>query len=226
MFDYVRKLKLAASDTGRRVGLKAAAAVVGLVAAGFLIAAFWTLLADTFDLGSLWASVIVFVVFLVIAAILWSMSNTVKHPVPSTDELKREVEARASLAAEAGLEMAKTKAREVVDLADNRIHSLLDAASEKAAGLVDSAEAKVQGFTRGAMVDAADKVGLNQERMDDLAELATNVRQSRATPVIGVAGALALGLALASRFGRRDDYDDFDYAYDYDAEDWDEEPYV
>lgn len=223
MFDYVRKLKLAASDMGRRVGLKAAAAAVGLVAAGFLIAAFWTLLAYTFDLGSLWASVIVFVVFAIIAAVLWSMSNTVKHPVPSTDELKREVEARASLAAEAGLEKAKIKAREVVDLADNRIHSLLDTASEKAATLVDNAEAKVQRFTRTAVVDAADKVGLNQERIDDLSDMATRVRESRAAPAIGVAGALVLGLALASRLAGRND--DLDYAY-YDGEDWDDEPYA
>ena len=56
MFDYARKLQLAASDMGRRVGLKAAAAVVGLVAAGFLIAALWTFLADTLDWGPLVAT--------------------------------------------------------------------------------------------------------------------------------------------------------------------------
>lgn len=204
MFDYARKLQLAASDMGRRVGLKAAAAVVGLVAAGFLIAALWTFLADTLDWGPLAASLVVAVLFGAVAGVLLAMSNKVQHPVPSTDELKREVEARASLAAEAALDRAKEKAREVVDMAENRVHGLIDTASYKASSLVGDAEARVQKFTHSTVSTVAHKAGLDSGVVDDVKGFVQDMRASRAGPAVGVLGAFAVGIALASALGQRD----------------------
>ena len=160
MFDYARKMQLAASDLGRRAGMKAAAAVAALIAAVFLLMALWTFIARTLDWGPLAASLIIGLLFLAAAAIVWMMSNRVKHPVPSTDELKREVEARVSLATEAALDRAKEKAREVVDMAGNKASALMDEASYKAAAFVDDTEAKVQHFAHSCLLytsDAADE---------------------------------------------------------------------
>ena len=56
MFDYARNMQLALSDAGRRAGMKAAAGVVALIGAGFLVAALWTFLAYHLHWGSLGAS--------------------------------------------------------------------------------------------------------------------------------------------------------------------------
>jgi len=227
MFDYARRMKLAVSDMGRRAALKAAAAVLALIAAGFLIAALWTLFARTFGWGPLWASVVVAVLFGVIAGVLLAMSSKVEHPVPSTDELKREVEARVSLAAKAGMDQAKEKAREVMDLAENKVHAAIDTASYKASSLVGDAEAKVQQFARNTVSDAARKVGLDGGPVDELLDLVGEVRQSRAGPVLGVLGAFVVGMALASRMGQREEYED-DWSPDQgeDDGDWDENFYA
>lgn len=226
MFDYARKMQLAASDLGRRAGLKAGAGVLGLIAAGFLIAALWTLLARTFGWGPLWASLVIGVLFLIVAGILWGMSNAVKHPAPSTDELKREVEARATMAAEAAIDKAQVKAREVVDIAENKAVALIDQARYKAESFVNDTEAKVQRFTRQTVDNTARKVGLTPDLVDDAKDLADRAKSSRAMPAATVIGAFAVGLALASRLGARfreqsewdevwaeDDYEDDYYGY-------------
>jgi hypothetical protein len=222
MFDYAHRMQLAVSDLGRRVAYKAVAAVLALVAAGFLIAALWTLFARTFDWGPLWASVAVAVLFGAGAGILLAMSKTVKHPVPSTDDLKREVEARVSLAAEAGMDRAKEKAREVVDHAENKVHGLIDKASYKAAEVVESAEAKVQQFTKGTVAQASSKLGFDGGPAEQLLDKVSEVSRSRAGPAIGLAGAFILGIALASRLGQ---HDEGDWVED-DSEDWDEDIYA
>src|SRR5690606_13090391 len=107
MFDYAKNLQLALKDIGRRVGMQAGAAVVMVIGAGFLLAALWTFLAYTLDWGSLGASLAIGLLFLIIGFIVLKMGQTVKHPVPSTDELKAEVETRVSLAADAALEKAR-----------------------------------------------------------------------------------------------------------------------
>lgn len=220
MFDYVRKLQLAVSDMGRRVGLKAAAGVVALVAAGFLIAALWTFIARTLEWGPLAASLIIGVLFGVVAAVLLSMSNNVKHPVPSTDELKREVEARAKLASEAAMDKAKEKAREVVDMAENKVHGLIDTATYKASSLVDDAEARVQTFTREAVSSVVHKTGLDSGVVDDVKDFVQDLRSSRAGPAVGVLGAFAVGLGIAAALGRRDHGS---YENRWDGRDWAED---
>lgn len=221
MFDYARKLQLAATDIGRRAGLKAAAGVIALVAAGFLLAALWTFLARTLGWGPLWASLAIGVLFAVVAGVLLAMSNTVKHPVPSTEELKREVEARASLATEAALDKAKEKAREVVDMAENKVHGLIDTASYKASSLVGDAEARVQKFAHSTLESAGHKLGLDSGAVEDVKAFVGDFRASRAAPAIGLLGAFAVGMAFASRMGQgRGGRADDDWSGDWSEDNW------
>ena len=219
MFDYARKLQFAASDMGRRLGLKAVAGVLAAIAVGFLIAALWTFLARNLGWGPLGASLAIGVIFAVIAGILLAMSNKVKHPVPSTDELKREVEARASLATEVALDRAKEKAREVVDMAENKVHGLIDTATFKASSLVNDAESRVQTFANNTVNRAVHRVGLDSGIIEEVTDAVQSARQSRAAPAMGVLGAFAVGIALANGLRRRDDhlYDD-----DWPDDDWSE----
>lgn len=216
MFDYARNMQLALADTGRRVAFKAAAGVVALLGAGFLLAALWTFLADNLDWGPLGASLAIGLLFVVIGVVLLMMSKTVKHPVPSTDELRAEVEERVSLATDAALEKARIKATEVVDTVENRVHALVDDVSFRAAKFADDAEAKVQGFTRNVVGDtvgqAAAKVGLTPQFLSDAQETLGRVKDSRAATIPPVLGAFAIGIALASKFQNwrhSDDYDDY-----------------
>ncbi|MRX51252.1 phage holin family protein [Paracoccus sp. S-4012] len=226
MFDYARKMQLAVSDMGRRAGLKAGAGVLGLIAAGFLLAALWTLLARTFGWGPLWASLAIGVLFLVVAGILWGMSSNVKHPVPSTDELKREVEARATMAAEVAMDKAQVKAREVVDMAENKAMSLIDQARYKAEAFVNDTEAKVQRFTRQTVDNTARKVGLTPDLVDDAKDLAERAKSSRAMPAATVIGAFAVGLTLASRLGARlREQSEWDEVWDEDDDEADDHGY-
>ena len=155
MFDYARNMQLALSDAGRRVALKAAAGIVIAVGAGFLIAALWSFLAWNLGWGPVGASLAIGLLFVVVGIVFLSMSKKVNHPVPSTDELKAEVETRLSLATDAAMEKARIKAVEVVDNVENRVHSFVDDVTYKAERFVDNAEAKVQGFTRNVAGQAA-----------------------------------------------------------------------
>ena len=94
MFDYARNMQLALSDTGRRVALKAAAGAVIALGAGFLIAALWSFLAWNLGWGPVGASLAIGLLFVIVGVVLFSMSKTVKHPVPSTDELKADARVR------------------------------------------------------------------------------------------------------------------------------------
>lgn len=201
MLDYARRLRLAVSDAGRRAGLKAAAGALVAVAAGFLVAALWTLLARHAGLGSLGASLAVAALFGAVAAILWMMGSKVRHPAPTTEDLKREVEARASLAAEAALDKAKAKAVEVVDHAENRAHSLLDTANHKAHELAHNAEARVLGIAGGAAETVSRRA---EEGLSAVNEVVMTVRQARATPGAALLTAAVVGLALAGAIRGRE----------------------
>lgn len=231
MLAYARNMQLAASDLGRRVGLKVAAGVAGLLAAGFLIAALWTLLARNFGWGPLWASVGVAVLFLLVAAIAWSVSNTVKHPVPTTDELKREVEARVSLATDVALDKAHAKARQVIDDAGEKAVALMDDAGNRASAFVSDAKAKVQGFvgnvdervrsfTHSAPNAVARSVGLTPEFFDEAQQFTDKVKSSKAMPAASLLGAFAVGLTIATKLqaARHERQDEW-----YDGDDWDDE---
>lgn len=201
MLDYARRLRLAVSDAGRRAGLKAAAGALIAVAAGFLVAALWTLLARHAGLGSLGASLAVAALFGAGAAILWMMGTRVRHPAPGAEDLKREIEARASLAAEAALDKAKAKAVEVVDHAENRAHSLLDTANHKAHELAHNAEARVLGIAGGAAENVSRRA---EASLSAVNEVVMTVRQARATPGAALLTAAVVGLALAGAIRGRD----------------------
>lgn len=231
MFDYARNLKLAAQDTGRRVAIKAAAGTAVTLGAGFLLAALWTFLARTLGWGSLAASLVIGVVFVAIGAALLAVSNKIKHPAPTTEDLKAEVETRLALATDAALEKARLKATEVVDTVENRVHSVVDNMTHKASQFADSAEARVQGFTRNVTENmvgqAAQKVGLTPRRVAQAEAAAERFRHSNAATIPPLVGAFAVGIALASRLQSwRHSDDDVDAAPDWEAgweDDWSDE---
>lgn len=215
MFDYVNKLQLALGDKARRTGLKIGAGVVGLIATGFLLAALWGWLAYQMDLGPTMASLIIGGAFLLIALILFGMSKSERHSMPSTDELKSEVEARLSLATDTALDKAKGKAEDTMDSAQARVSSLFSAVEDKARGLVDHTEARVQNvassFT-GVASSTARKAGLTRDNIDAAKETLDRATDSRAAPGVGLVGAFAVGMAIAGALkgrGGRDRDDEY-----------------
>lgn len=213
MFDFTRKVQLALGDTARRAALKAGAGVAGLIASGFLLAALWSFLATELGWGSALASLTIAVLLAVIAAVLIAISSRRKHEMPSTDDLKREVEARVTLAADAAATKARAEAARVMDMAETKAHALMDQAGYRAAKLANDAERKVFGTVR----QTARAVGLSGDKPRPA------VRQnfvaappaSRPAPAVSSAGmakalgAIAVGITLAAKLqeGRRRDQD-------------------
>lgn len=226
MFDYARNMQLALSDAGRRVALKAAAGIVVALGAGFLIAALWSFLAWNLGWGPVGASLAIGLLFVIGGVILLSMSKKVNHPVPSTDELKAEVETRLSLATDAALEKARIKAVEVVDNVENRVHSLVDGLTYKAERFVDDAEAKVQGFTRNVAGQAAQKVGLTPQFFAEAQDTMNRVKDSNAATIPPLLSAFAVGIALANRVQAWRRSDDHRYDDPYDRNDQDDDYYA
>lgn len=148
MFDFARRMQLAAGDSIRRVALKAAAAGIGLVGLGFLLAALWSFLAETLDWGPVLASLTIGAGLAAIAGILFAMSLQRRHEMPTTEDLKREVQARAAMATDAAVERARTEAARVVDMAGDRAQALVEEASYRAGKLANDAERKVFGILR------------------------------------------------------------------------------
>lgn len=221
MFDYASKMQLALSDAVRRVAIKAIAGVVALIGAGFLLAALWTFLARKLGWGPLGASLAIGLLFIVIAAVLMGRSKTVAHPVPTTDELRAEVETRVSLATDAALEKARSKATEVVDTVEDKLTLLVDTAADRAGSLVRDAESRVHGLTRDVASGAARKVGLTPQFFSDAQNTIDRVKDSNAATVPPVLGAFAVGLVLASKLKKRHRRDDF-ADYEQFDENWDD----
>ncbi|WP_134725873.1 phage holin family protein [Paracoccus luteus] len=215
MFDYARNMQLALGDVARRTAMQAAAGVVIAIGAGFLIAALWTFLADTLDWGPLGASLAVGLLFVIAGVVVIMMAKKVKHPIPSTDELRAEVETRVSLATDAALEKARIKATEVVDTVENKVHGLVDTVSYKASQFAGEAEAKVQGLTRNAADHAARSVGLTPEVVAQARQTVEKVKHSNAATIPPLLGAFAVGIALASRIRSWRDDDDEDDQWSY-----------
>lgn len=222
MFDYTRKLQLALTDRLRRAGLMAGAGVVLLVAAGFLLAALWTWLAWYLHWGPLWASLAIGLGFLLIGLVLAGMAKAERHPAPTTDELKAEVEERLNLAAHAAvakasavadrtLERASEKAGLLMETAQQRAHSVVDDLSYRADRFADRAEAKVCGAARGLGETASRRLGLAPDAME---RAVGGAARSRAAPFVPLIGAFAVGITLASRLGRRDRDEDEDWPDD------------
>lgn len=242
MFDYARNMQLALSDIGRRAGLTAAAGALLLVGLGFLLAALWTYLAHHLGWGSLYASLAIGGVFFVIGLIILAAGGRKRHAIPSTDDLQAEVEQRLGDAtdkvigkvrdrADEVVETARAKATAVVSDAESRVHGLVDDVTYRLDSFADAAETRIGGVAR----NTAQAVGITPEMVQGATEAARDgldrFKQSRAAPAVGVAGALALGLAAANTLSgllRRDhddaSWEDDDYYDDYD-EDYDDEYY-
>lgn len=217
MFDYAQRLQLALKDTARRSAMKAAAGVILAVAAGFLVAALWSFLAHDMGWGPALASLAVAALFIVAGLILFMMSKKTKHEMPTTDDLKREVEARVSLAADAAVEKARSEAERVVDMAGNKVSSLMDEASYRATKLADDTERRVFGVARSA----AQAVGFTQSNLDtvrskveDAQDTLSRANSSNAASMAKLLGAFAIGVTLAAKLRERDDEDDYDYQDD------------
>lgn len=231
MFDYVNKVQMALGDKARRTGLKVGAGVVALIAVGFLLSALWSFLAWRLELGPTYASLIIGGGFLLIALILLMMSKSERHSMPTTDELKNEVEARLSLAADTALDKAKFKAEETMDSAQQRVHALFGKAEDTARGFVSRTESKVHDVTSDVTAKAGDlaqKVGLTDQNLREAKDSFDRATQSRAAPGVGIVGAFAVGMAIAGALrGRRgkddfyyDDFDDDDDGRDGDRDRW------
>ncbi|WP_234853032.1 phage holin family protein [Paracoccus everestensis] len=217
MFDYAQRLQLALKDTARRSAMKAAAGIVLAVAAGFLVAALWSFLAHNLGWGPALASLVVAGLFILAGLILFGMSKATHHEMPTTDDLKKEVEARVSLARDAAIEKARAEAERVVDMAGNKVSSLMDEASYKVTKLADDTERRVFGVAR----NAAQAVGFTQTNMDTVrskvegaTDTLSRANSSNAGSMAKLLGAFAIGVTLAAKLREREDEDDYEYQDD------------
>ncbi|WP_265499487.1 phage holin family protein [Paracoccus beibuensis] len=201
MFDFARRLQLAAGDTVRRAALKAAAGIVGMIGAGFLLAALWSFLAETLGWGAGLASLAMGAGFALIAAILFTMSSRRNHEMPTTEDLKREVQARATLATDATVERARAEASRLVDMAENRAHALMDEASYRAAKLADDAERRVFGSLPSVGIRAGGPALPTPTR--DRADLGPGTAPRATRTTTRLIWAFAVGVTLAAKLQER-----------------------
>lgn len=216
MFDYVNRLQLAVKDTARRSVMKLVAGVIFGIAAGFLMAALWSFLAVNLGWGPMLASLAIGGGLVLISFILLAIASRQKHAMPTADDLKKEVEARVSLATDAAVDRARAEAARVVDMAGNRAQSLIDEAGYRASKLAGDTERRVYGMAR----DAARTVGLTtgniasvKQGARDATDSAKRAADSNAGSMAKLIGAFAVGVTLAAKLqdSRRPAYDrDFD----------------
>ncbi|MDO5647220.1 phage holin family protein [Paracoccus sp. (in: a-proteobacteria)] len=214
MFDYAHRLKLALSDTARRSALKIGAGVVGLIAVCYLMSALWWFLNLTMELGPTLASLIIGVVLAAIAGVVFVLGNKTQHQMPTTDELKREVEARVTLAADAATDRARVEMARAVDMAERKVHSLMDEAGERANAFAYNAERRVMGTVR----DTAASVGLTTQNLQTARRKAEHgvatakrAANTNAGSMAKVLGAFAVGVTLAAKVAESRRRDDDDY---------------
>lgn len=212
MFDYAQRLQLALKDTARRSAMKAAAGVILVVAAGFLIAAVWSFLAHNLGWGPALASLVVGGVFVLVAVILWMASKKPKHEMPTKEDLRKEVEARITLAKDAAINRARTEAERVVDMAGNKVASLMDDATYRANKLADDTERRVYGAAR----HAAEAVGLTstnietvRSKFDGATDTLSRSNSSNAASIAKLLGAFAVGITLAAKLREGRDSDEY-----------------
>lgn len=213
MFDYAQRLQLALKDTARRSVMKVVAGLVLAIAAGFLIAALWSFLAHELDWGSALASLAIGGVFVLIAVVLLAMSKNTKHEMPSKDDLRKEVEARVNLAAEAAAEKARVEAARMMDMAGNKVVSLMDDAAYKANKLADDTERRVYRAVRSAAVSTgltSSNIQLVKAKVDDATHTLSRAGNSNAGSMAKLLGAFAVGITLASKLRERRHHDDYE----------------
>lgn len=204
MFDYAQRLKLALADTARRSAFKLAAGVILAIGLGFLLAALWSWLAIGLGWGPVHASLAIGLGFVVIGGGVLVATARPRHKMPTTDDLKREVEARVSLAADAAVQRARSEALRMAGMAENKVHSMMDRATHRASSFAG---------------DAARKAGLSSENVEAAKRAASHASQkasdaanSNAGSMAKLIAAFAIGVTLAARLrdSRRQPPDDFD----------------
>lgn len=191
MLDVSRRFHLALSDLGRRSGLMAAAGLLAAVGAGFLLAAFWTVLAHVLHWGPVWASVVVGALCLALALGLLFAARESRHAMPTAGDVQAEMEARAKLAAEAAVAAARLKATQATASTGQQLQGLWDRARYRADRAAEDLDSGVERMARAAMGSDTDP----------------DAPPRRAAPAVALAGAFAVGLALAHalRRGRGDE---------------------
>lgn len=213
MFDYAQRLQLALKDTARRSVMKLVAGIVLAIAFGFLLAALWSFLANNLDWGPALASLAIGVLFVVIAFVLLAMSKKAKHSMPTKEDLRKEIEARASLAAEAAADRARTEAARLMDMAGNKVASLMDDAAYKANKLADDTERRVYGAVRNVAQSTgltASNLQMARSKVEDATHTLSRASNSNAASVAKLLGAFAIGVTLAAKLrGGDPDYDDY-----------------
>ena len=213
MFDYAQRLQLALKDTARRSAMKAVAGIVLAIAAGFLIAALWSFLAHDLDWGPALASLGVAALFILIGIVLFVLSKRTKHEMPTKEDLRKEVEARVTLAADAAVERARAEADRMLDKAGNKVTSLMDEASYRANKLADDTERRVFGVAR----NAAQAVGFTsgniqtvRHKVEDARDTLSRANSSNAASMAKLIGAFAIGITLAAKLREQQDDDDYE----------------
>lgn len=186
MLDVSRRFHLALSDLGRRSGLMAAAALLVAVGAGFLLAAFWSALAHALHWGPVWASVVVGLLCLAVALGLLFAAREARHAMPTAGDVQAEMEARAKLAAEAAIAAAKLKATQATASAGQQLHGLWDRARYRADRAAEDLDSTVERMAHAAMGNQSDP----------------DAPPRRAAPAVALAGAFAVGIALAHALRR------------------------
>ncbi|WP_405405517.1 hypothetical protein [Paracoccus sp. Ld10] len=217
MFDFARRVQEAAGDTVRRTAIKAVAGVTGLVAAGFLTAALWSWLATEMEWGSALASLTIGGGLIVLMIILLAASSKRRHQMPTTDDLKREVEARVSLATEAAIVRAKSEANRVIGMAESKAHSLMDEAGSRATKLASGAEQKLFGSVRETARAAgltSSNVAAARDRVRDEGHQLQQAVDSNAGSITKLVGAFAVGVTLAAALRERGRTNHPDYDVD------------
>lgn len=214
MFDYTRRLQLALGDTARRTAMKVVAGLVIAVGVGFLLAALWSWLAYGLGWGPIYASLTVGGGFVLLGLVLLAMTSRPRHTMPTSDDLKREVEAQVSMVANAAADRARSEAMRVVGLAEDKVSSLMGGVGYRANKMANDAERRAQGLAR----DAAKKAGLNSERIKAAQDGAERVQRkaraaanSNAGSMAKLLAAFAVGITLAAKLRERrndDVYDD------------------
>lgn len=203
MFVFARNMQRALADKARRAGLAGVAGVLVAVGAGFLVAALWSWLAHDLGWGASRASLTVGVVLMVIAGICLALARRERHPVPSVDELRAEIEQQVNLAANAAvaratelagnaMDTATRKAGELMERAEQKAHSVADNLSYRADLVADRAEARLVGAARRVGERAAEGLGGGRSGAG-----------GAGAGLRSVLGAVALGLTIANRLRAR-----------------------
>lgn len=177
MFDYTHRLRLAAGDTVRRSILKIVAGLIIAVGAGFLIAALWSWLAIRLDWGATYASLAIGGGLFVIGAIILLIAAKPRHRMPSSDELKREVEAQINHAADVASVRARYEAERMVGMAEDKVYGLFGG--------------------------AGDQIRRSMKGADHMRRKVSHASNSNNGNMVKLAAAFAVGVALASKLSSK-----------------------